>query len=902
MTRKSSWQKKIALALVFSMTAGSAVTVVPSAYAEETVAPVKATPYVDVVAGHWAEKHIAKLSLQGIVQGYGADGRYGTNDGVSHEDAVIMAVRFLGREDEIDLEQNVVFPEDFGVKDYAKPYVIYAMQNGLLDRDQEFELAEELPEGWGSRKASREWVTRLMIRTIAETELAEELANRPSSFNDRNQIDAEYRGFVNAAVELKLMNGVSEDKFEPKTTVTRAMLATLLSRAQGQFAVDYPAQAQGLISRLTDTAITLFDVETQTSRTFELDERSIFYRFDSETQSAADKLTLYAEALVLAEGGKARFIEGASDDAQVETLEGEIARVVPAENKVWLWMGTNPIEVNYDSSLIIRSRSGQSLTIADLVAGSTVEVQQDTFRSQPLALSLTVQDAPVNKSGAGTVQAVSSSSITVLNSETGESENWEFSSNVLVTLNNQVKQLSDVTAGSSITYEVSNSQITAIRMSQTAGYTETGEFYNVSEDGRMINYISGGEPKAHFLASNVQVVIEGLNNPTTSDLVQGDQLELTVNEQRMITAIKVANRQVEYLNGAQIISYDKERKVLTVLDGRGRAEAITITPRTRITYNGTVYPQQAAEDLLTRDKKISIGYTDRTAVSIELVLNYTGRLTALNQSANTITLALQNGTSITVDYQHMAVDLYGRTTATIADLKIGDNVTAILGANQDRVVALQVHTVAQQEIVSVDNNGKKVRLRADDGTVTDWFVTSNWQFHSAANQPITLANLTPGQLVNVTFIGKQPAALKVVDVKSGKLASIGSDRITITEYNGSSTDVQLGSSFRIEKNGAVSTSTAALAVGDHVEIRKDTLDQPVVAVNSGVTRTFWRQDTAAGELHVLRNGVNDNNYRFKLSPETKVYVDGALSSVDALKNGDRLTLYVVGGKLVEVIK
>ena len=903
MTRKSSWQKKIALALVVSLTAGTAGTVLPAAYAEETAAPVKATPYVDVVAGHWAEKHIAKLTLQGIVQGYGADGRYGTNEGVNREDAVIMAIRFLGLQDEVDLNSTAVFPEDFGVRDYAKPYVIYAMQNGLLDRDQELELAEEMSENWGTSKASREWVTRLMIRTIAETELAAQLANRASTFTDRNEIDADYRGFVNAAVDLKLMNGVTADTFEPKTTVTRAMLATLLSRAQGQFAVDYPAQVKGLVSELTDTSITLFDAETQQSRTFELDNRSIFYRFDSESQSAADKLTRFAEAIVLAEGGKARFIEGTSDEAQVETLKGEIARVVPAENKIWLSIGTDFLEVNYDSTLLVHNNAGQRLEIADLVVGSTVEVARDTFRSQPLAVSVTVQGAPVNKTAAGTVQAVGSSSVTVLNSSSNEAETWEVAGNALITLNDQLKLLSDVTVGSTVSYDVTNSQITAIRMSQTGGYTVTGQLYeDIREDARTITYTANGKLEVNVLANNVQVVIEGLSSPTVADLVQGDRVELTINAQSAVTAIKVADRQVEYLNGAQIVSYDQERKILTVLDDRGRAEAIAITPRTRITYNGTVYPQQAAEALLTRNKKITIGYTDRTAVSIELVLNYTGQLTNINQSTNRITLSMPNGSTSVLEYQNVAVDLYGRTSATISDLKIGDTVSALLGADQTRVVALQVHSVVQQEIVSIDQTGKRIRLRADDGSVTDWYVTANWQLNSSSNQPIALTNLSAGQLVNVTFVGKQPSAVKVVDVKAGKLASVSSDRVTLNDYSGGSSEVALGSTFRVEKNGAVSSSTAVLATGDHVEIRKNAQDQLVISVKNGVSRTFWRHDAAAGELHVMRNGVNDNNYRFALTADTKIYVDGVLSNINALKNGDSLTLYISNGKLVEVVK
>ncbi|XEC92677.1 S-layer homology domain-containing protein [Paenibacillus tarimensis] len=897
MTLQSSQNKIISVAIIVSLLV-SFFAAVQSVSAEEVR---KTTPFSDVKPGHWAEKHIAKLALQKIIQGY-AGGTFRPADNVSQEDAVIMAVRFIGKEQEVRVDNAIVFPEGFNVKDYAKPYVVYAIQEGLLDI-KEFEQTENADEtAWGSRKATREWVTKLIVRAIGQDEFAKEQALAAASFADRDQIGADYNGYVNAAVSLGLMKGVTADKFDPKGNVNRAMMATLLSRAQSAYPVAYSGQATGLLSGITDTTISLYEEGQQQERTYQLTADSLFYRYDSELPSTAEELKLYTEVTVIVSGNTVSYIEQMGDEEQVSSVKGKIASIVPEKSKIFISIDNEFVSFDYNDSLVIRNSEGQKLQLSDLVIGSDVEVLNDTFRPEPLTLAIIVQGSPVNKKAQGLVKSVNGTSVTLENIETAQEETWTVSSQALISWNGEVKTMTDIIAGDTIDYEVTNSQITKITITLTSGKSIKGEFYDTSSDRKTITYTVNNDPNVRFVAAGVQVIIEGMNQPGLSDLVRGDQLEMTVNSQNIVTAIKVTNRKVEILNGATIVGYIADRKLLSFVDQDDNPYAVTITNSTKFVLNGNEVQLAAVQSMLTSNRKVTIGYTEKTAVFIQFVHQYTGKLASLNQSAGTMTVSLDNGSMYTVNYASPYVEIYGKATASLSDLKIGDIVTITLDANQDKASGIHVNQTLQQEIVSVDNTTKKIKLKSAEGTVVEWLVSTNWQLLSEQGAKIALSDFKAGQTVNVVYAGKTPSAIKAVKVSIGKIVSVTNNKVSLTGTNGSVFDLTLSAGFRVVKDGVTSTSAAALAPGDWIDVRLDTEETTVVTVITGLSRKFSRYDSAAKQLYVLATNISDSNIRFTVTNETKFTQAGSAISVQSLKNGDQLTLYTVNGKLIEVIK
>lgn len=903
MPQQQKWFKMVSTMIVFSLLSG--VFLFTSGNPASAASTGK---FTDVPAAHWADKHITKLALQGIVEG-GTDGTFKPGDNVTQQEAVVMAIRFMGKKNEVNFDSEFVGNKDFKVGNFFKPYIAYAFQHGLLDEAEEYKLAEADPKNdWGSRKASREWITKLMIRAIGQKSTAESLASSPVAFSDGNQVSAAYKGYVNAAVHLQLVKGVTADKFDPKGSITRAALATMFSRAESQADVDYAGQEEGILSSLSDNAITLYKGNGESS--FTLSSSTRIYRHDSEKAVTLAELSPHTKVTIIASQGNALYVEQLDNNEQVEKFSATFDRVLPNENLMYVWVDNKPVEVLYDRSLTVKDASGAKISVTALAKDSKIEITRDKYRAKPLAASITVQSAPVNKSGSGKVQSVQANppAVTVLDSVYNRTEVLNVSANADIIWQGSIMQggVSQVREGDIIAYEIKDSFVTRITIQQTSAMTVQGHFYSASSDSKTIQFVKGQGTvqetlEAKFIADNAEVTITGLNGTTINDLVKGDQIELALNERDQVTAIKVINRQVEMITGAVVVSYDQDLKLLVVTNSLKKAIPVYLSDKTKIEFNGNPMTLEAVGSMLTKNRKLTLGYTDDKAVLLQFVYNYKGTVTSINTNSNQITLSV-NSVPVTLGLEtYTGVEIAGKTTAVLADVKVGDTVTALLNANQDKASGIQVHTYWQYEIVSVDAAAKKVKLKGADQATIEVLVGSAELLNDRGDK-IALSNLSAGQIVNATYAGKTLSTLKTVAATVGTLASVAADKISVTDYNGSTSVITLGADYSVVKDGSASASAAGLKAGDRVEVRKDAKDRVVVTVINGIAKKFWKYDASANTLSVRRASVSDTNYQFKVTSATKVTNNGAQGNLSQLKDGDNITLYVHKGVLLEVVK
>ncbi|MFX3633425.1 MAG: S-layer homology domain-containing protein [Candidatus Pristimantibacillus sp.] len=399
MSSHSSRTKIIAGALTFSLLAGGSAVFVPS-QPIHAASVLSNTPFTDVSAGHWAEKHIAKLALQGIINGYttvNGTSEFRPAKSVTQEEAVLMALRFAGLEEEAK-SSLADFPESFKVGGFFKPFIKYALDNGLLDQQEEYAAAAaDTTNVWGSVPASREWVTKLLVKTVSEEELSKELSGTASSFSDDALIAANYRGYVNAALSLGLMKGVTATKFDPKSPVNRASLATLISRAQKLHPVDYAGQTTGILTKSSATSLTVYKDGIENTYTIGTD--TLVYREDKDTAIALKDLQLYTTVKIVGKAGNAAYIEIQDDKEQVQSINAKFDRNTTGKY-FYVWLNEEPVKISYDDSIVITDTSGKILTLDEVKRDSAVTITQDTFRSTPLAVKMTV----AQQSGAGKVE------------------------------------------------------------------------------------------------------------------------------------------------------------------------------------------------------------------------------------------------------------------------------------------------------------------------------------------------------------------------------------------------------------------------------------------------------------------------------------------------------------------
>ncbi|MBD3918858.1 S-layer homology domain-containing protein [Paenibacillus sp. PR3] len=895
--------KAAAWLLALSLTAGgtASAAAVPydttssAAATGAAVTAASATPFSDVAPAHWAEKHISKLASQGII--VGNNGLFRPSDSVTRQEAIVMAIRFAGLEGQLNRKEAVVFPTSFHVDNYFIPYVVLAFEKGLIDQKEQFAIADKEGKDWGSAKASREWVTKLTVKAIGKNAEALALGNQKIPFDDATAVGEGYAGYINEAVSLKLMNGVANNKFDPAGAVTRAMMAKLLSLAEGQYPVNYAGQTEGILTSLKDGKLGLYTSDGE--KTYTTSASTVFARFDQEQLSNAANMISYARVSVIIKDGAAQYVELLGTEQQVETINGTFDRIIPSTHKLWIWVNDEPVEIRYDDSLQVVDGQGNVLDVSALTKDATVKITRDKFRSSPIAISVQVASAPQSKTGTGTVQSVGASAITI--NSNGASETWNVSPDALLLSGNTLlDSLAAVKAGDQISYEVKNDAIVRLVVEVTnSAKVESGIFY--SSDKKTITYLKDKKYITKPITDATVINIEGMPTATLEDLQDSDQIELTINASDQITKISVLSRKVELAVGVEIRNYDADYKALNVVDGNGKLRTLYLRANSQIDMNGLAFTIDSAvsSGLLAKGRKITISYTGDTIVKIQLAFKYTGTVVSVDSTNQKLTISM-NGTLMTLPLQTPYVEQFGKASSALSDVQSGATITATMNQTQDKVGGIYIHRYLQMKVVSVNTSTNRITVREGNNSAIE-INASNAELVDENGVKISLGSLSAGNVVNVSFVGSTLSNLQRVTVSVGAVKSVDASQVALVDYSGRTVNVPLGTGYSIIRNGSSSASYSAVQAGDRVEVRKDTQGKVQVTVLSSVEKKFFKYDSATNTIQTKRANINDTNYKFSLAgvPLTS---GGSGISPTSLKDDDSLIFYYYEDKLIEIEK
>ncbi|THF81200.1 S-layer homology domain-containing protein [Cohnella fermenti] len=868
-----------------------------------------ATPFSDVAAGHWAEKHIAKLALQGLLKGN--EGKFSPNAALSRQEAVLIAIRFMGLEDKVD-SSAVSFPDSFYVDNYFKTYINFAFKQNLIDMAEEFELASaEAGKNWGSSPATREWVARLLVRAIGMDADASAAASTATSFADNSAIDPDYLGYVNVAVQHGLVKGTDGNKFDPKGTLTRAAAATLFSRAESQIATSFSGQASGIWLKISPTELKMLHSDG-TITTYGVTDSTLFSRADSESLLSESDLTLYGKAIVIGSGdGTAAYAEQLDDTAQVQAVEGELVVVNSSKSLISLLAGEDVSSYSFDSEMlpVVTDSEGSSIALGDIPAGAKLKLLIDGFSSSKRVVAVSLTTSTVNKTGSGTIVGYDSTlgTLTVKDDATAVAESRNIAATATIQKDGQYVGKSELKAGSSVSYKVVDGQYTDIVITKSPAEAVTGYFFKADTTEQTIQYTSAlnsSDIKAKFYDDDITVSITGVADADLDDLYKGDQVELTLDESGYVVAIQVTNRSIKTLTGGTISSYVADDGILVIKDSDGKSTAYSLGSGTRYSYNGNTITKATAVSYFIKGRKADIGYSDSNLYYIDIISKYSGTVLANNTTSRVLTLELADGSTQTLYYASPAVELFGNSSATYASIAVGDSVTAYLTSDLLNVVTIQVNKTAQLEVVSVDTSANKLTAKnATTGVETTWTIDSSIKFYGESGAASTLSALTAGMTINAALLGNTLKSVQTVRVTLGQLESVNAaaSTLTVLPYGGASTVVNTTSTVVVTKNGATFSSLSNLQAGDRVEVRLNEAGQTVVTVLAPVTKTVWYVNASTGILNFLKSstGVSDS---VTVSSSAYIHSGDTTIALSSLGNGDSVTVYSIRSKAVEIVK
>ncbi|MEC0269879.1 S-layer homology domain-containing protein [Paenibacillus anseongense] len=863
--------------------------------------------FPDVKSDYWGIRHISKLAIEGIIEGY-EDGAYRAENSVSQQDVLIMAVRMMGLQDEVNnMTSTTVFPDFMLVDSYARNYVAVALQKGLITNEEEKERSsgDKSKENWGQRKATREWVAEIVIRAIGKGAFAQSLSQTQTTFNDNSSISATSLGYVNAAVALKVVDGFEDGTFQPKGAVTRAQMAAFLSRSQKEL-TSLPAHAKkGYLTTLTSGTIGLMDKEGNTS-TYKISPNTVFYGNKNDTAIDPKELQETYEVSIVEVNGVAYYVEIIKDELQMDIKEGKLLKLNMSTMKATL----DDFE-SYDlaSDVAVTDTEGRGLSLGDIVTGSTIQLRKSKIVNTDKYTSIIVKQVPVNKTANGAIQNLNkdAAQITLLDTESGQPESYNFSSALIITsTDNSLADLNSLHIGDVVEYTIKNSEVVKISVKKQAdvGVSIEGTFKEFSEDKStlLINKTTGKPVDAYELSENVKVVINGLTNASIYDLAAGDQLKLEVLNNK-VTLITVANRSIENLYFAKIVGYDQNLKLLSVIDNKGEPHAYILTDSVSISYAGMKLPLSNFSGTFTVGKYVDLLVAQKKVTQVQMSTQLNGQITQLNLQTNDITLKTDSGQSLSFKLQYApVVELANKPNSTLSDLKVGDTISLQISFDQSIVTKITTSKTAMYKTVITNVNSKQI-------TVTD---ESNSQYViSLDGVPIVKPDQTAGSIndfvvddyVKLSFNGATVVRAEIATPVIGKVTAVNaaSSSLTVQDFTGKSQVINAGTNFGVKLNGGSDYNFASIKVGDRVQVMKDASDKLIIQVAATAKREVDNYSSVVNQMYLKSTSAGDKT-SYSLYPRAYYHKGTDIVGPSSFVSGDIITIYVLDNKIVEIEK
>lgn len=174
------------------------------------------TQLLEQIKGHWAEKEIADLIRDGIVQG--DNGSLNLEEAVTRAEFAAMLIRSLG----IEPEEYLGGAEDVSALDWFADVIQACVSHNIMNGSDGFMR----PNDW----ITREEMAKMVVSTLEQTESD---TKHTLAFSDSNEISDWAVEYVVQAVDKGLLNGFEDGSFRPSAQTLREQAMVVAARLRG---------------------------------------------------------------------------------------------------------------------------------------------------------------------------------------------------------------------------------------------------------------------------------------------------------------------------------------------------------------------------------------------------------------------------------------------------------------------------------------------------------------------------------------------------------------------------------------------------------------------------------------------------------------------------------------------
>ncbi|MFC5446692.1 S-layer homology domain-containing protein [Paenibacillus aestuarii] len=468
----------------------------------------------DMNGASWALRYIASLSSKRVFEGY-EDGSFKPNNSVSRIEAITAAVRLMGLRDKAEsaaeMQTKLNFRDADQVPSWAVGYVAVALENDLFSEKDDAVKPDQ--------PADRLWATTLLIKALKLDTEAKTKMNSTLTFIDANKIPAGSVGYVEEAIEKKLVDGFEDNTFRPYQNVTRAQLAALLDRTNSQLPDQDPNNFTGTVNALvTNNTLSLTTAGTTTSYTLHPD---VFVLRNGVKVNATD-LQVGDEVKVHTFNNTVVYVEVTNLASQTNSNVTSGTIISAVNNNVLYFNGAAyPYTL---SPTVVIYRNGSSVPASALQVGDVVNITTSGNQITLIQVTTLAQQSNVTS---GTITSTVYNNVLNLNNA-GTVTPYTLSPSVVVTRSGATVAASALQVGDVANITVSGNQVTSIQVTTLAqanqGFDVYGTFNSTTPDaqGRIAQISINGANGITLYNVSPTVIISG----DRTQLVQNHLVEL----------------------------------------------------------------------------------------------------------------------------------------------------------------------------------------------------------------------------------------------------------------------------------------------------------------------------------------------------------------------------------------
>ncbi|MGB7606001.1 MAG: S-layer homology domain-containing protein [Lutisporaceae bacterium] len=611
----------------------------------------------------WAEKSIEKMGAMGILDGMG-NGFFKPKNIVTHAEAIAMVLKLTGQETEAEAIKKQ--PEFFKGKcdPWSYGYLELALEQGIIIPEEDGKFNPKTP-------AKRYEIAKYIVRALGKRDEALQNMNQTLTFNDSASIPSTSKGYVYVITNLGIMLG-DRNVFQPNKPITRAEMAVILDRAEGQLDTDTE-------NNNAMEGIFLSYDKASTIMTLTLNNKQTTYKVNPHTPVYKDSTYYTLDILkagdvieiVLDSNSNIIFIEYKKESTATEqllTIQHEQYDNLPLAMKSkidTLKLTKNYTAFKYDQYIYLVAARGEMPT--DGFSIKINEVYKASILADKFNLKAIVEEQ--NPSAAFVAQVITYPYDIVKLAYFDGIEKINFTDKA----NNLLLQTA-ITSLDAV--EVISGKVSSV--------DATNRILNLKDANNVVT--------AYSIPANVQIT---LNNTTValSALLENMTVDLTKTN-GVITKIaaQTAIDIVEVISG-KVSSVDAANRVLSLKDANSVVTAYSIPANVQITLNNTTVALSALSENMT----VALTKTNSVITKVaatQTIQTINGKIDSVNTTINTVMLLENNivtsyviPTNANITLEGLTVSLSALTKGMSATItKVDGIITSIAAKNEVQLI------------------------------------------------------------------------------------------------------------------------------------------------------------------------------------------------------------------------